>query len=110
MVSDLSAPLAREKRNFMSGNKHHPWIIVIAVLGLLGLAYGAYQAFRAPSGVMPSGMPTTGAPKPPAGGLPGGGGLPVETVAAHAGTIAYELLCGVTGRVHVASTGALPDR
>lgn len=39
-----------------------------------------------------------------------GRGLPVETVAAHAGTIAYELLCGVTGRVHVASTGALPDR
>lgn len=30
-----------------------------------------------------------------------GPGLPVETVAAHAGTIAYELLCGVTGRVHV---------
>ena len=30
-----------------------------------------------------------------------GEGLPVETVAAHAGTIAYELLCGITGRVHV---------
>ena len=30
-----------------------------------------------------------------------GEGLPVETVAAHAGTIAYELLCGLTGRVHV---------
>ena len=30
-----------------------------------------------------------------------GDGLPAEIVAAHAGTIAYELLCGVTGRVHV---------
>jgi alanine racemase len=27
--------------------------------------------------------------------------LPVETVAQAAGTIAYELLCGLTGRVHV---------
>lgn len=27
--------------------------------------------------------------------------LPVETIAARAGTIAYELLCGLTGRVHV---------
>ena len=32
-----------------------------------------------------------------------GQGLPVETVAAHAGTIAYELLCGLTGRVHIGS-------
>jgi alanine racemase len=30
-----------------------------------------------------------------------GQGLPVETIAARAGTIAYELLCGLTGRVHV---------
>ncbi|MEX0729232.1 MAG: alanine racemase [Aquisalimonadaceae bacterium] len=30
-----------------------------------------------------------------------GEGLPVERVAAHAGTIGYELLCGVTSRVHV---------
>jgi alanine racemase len=30
-----------------------------------------------------------------------GPGLPVETVAQAAGTIAYELLCGITGRVHV---------
>jgi alanine racemase len=30
-----------------------------------------------------------------------GDGLPAETVDAHAGSIAYELLCGVTGRVHV---------
>jgi alanine racemase len=34
-----------------------------------------------------------------------GDGLPAETVAAHAGTIAYELLCGVTGRVHVELQG-----
>ncbi len=31
-----------------------------------------------------------------------GRGLPVETIAAHADTIAYELLCGIAGRVHVA--------
>jgi alanine racemase len=34
-----------------------------------------------------------------------GDGLSVETVAAHAGTIAYELLCGITGRVHVELQG-----
>lgn len=37
-----------------------------------------------------------------------GDGLPVETIAAAAGTIAYELLCGVTGRVHVELRGGLP--
>ena len=30
-----------------------------------------------------------------------GDGLPVETVASHAATIGYELLCGIAGRVHV---------
>jgi alanine racemase len=30
-----------------------------------------------------------------------GDGLPVESIASRAGTIAYELLCGITGRVHV---------
>ena len=30
-----------------------------------------------------------------------GQGLPAEHVAAAAGTIAYELLCGLAGRVHV---------
>ena len=30
-----------------------------------------------------------------------GEGLPVETIASHAATIAYELLSGITGRVHV---------
>lgn len=34
-----------------------------------------------------------------------GEGLPVETVAARAGTIAYELLCGLAGRVHVELQG-----
>ena len=38
-----------------------------------------------------------------------GEGLPVETVAAHAGTIAYELLCGLTGRVHVRLLDHPPD-
>ena len=37
-----------------------------------------------------------------------GEGLPVETIAAHAGTIAYELLCGITGRVHVEIVGREP--
>jgi alanine racemase len=34
-----------------------------------------------------------------------GYGLPVERIAAQAGTIAYELLCGVTSRVHVELQG-----
>lgn len=34
-----------------------------------------------------------------------GDGLPVERIAEAAGTIAYELLCGITGRVHVRVTG-----
>ena len=38
-----------------------------------------------------------------------GEGLPVETVATHAGTIAYELLCGLTGRVHVRLLDRPPD-
>jgi alanine racemase len=35
-----------------------------------------------------------------------GASLPVETIATAAGTIAYELLCGITGRVHVEVTDA----
>lgn len=35
-----------------------------------------------------------------------GGGLPVEVIARHAGTIAYELTCGVTRRVLFAEDGA----
>lgn len=38
-----------------------------------------------------------------------GAGLPVETIAAAAGTIAYELLCGITGRVHVELRDGPPD-
>jgi alanine racemase len=34
-----------------------------------------------------------------------GENLPVEVIAQHAGTIAYELLCGITGRVHVELRG-----
>jgi alanine racemase len=34
-----------------------------------------------------------------------GEGLPVEAVAARAGTIAYELLCGLAGRVHIELQG-----
>ena len=34
-----------------------------------------------------------------------GESLPVEVIAQHAGTIAYELLCGITGRVHVELRG-----
>jgi alanine racemase len=35
--------------------------------------------------------------------------LPVETIARHAGTIGYELLCGLTGRVHVEVLDRPPD-
>jgi alanine racemase len=35
-----------------------------------------------------------------------GSGLPVEEIAENASTIAYELLCGVTGRVRVSETGS----
>src|SRR5688572_14703201 len=43
----------------------------------------------------------TGAPKVSAGnrGIMWGGGLPVEEIATYAGTIPYELLCGVSQRV-----------
>ena len=34
-----------------------------------------------------------------------GEGLPVEEIAEHAGTIPYELLCGVTGRVRIVERG-----
>ncbi len=37
-----------------------------------------------------------------------GSSLPVETIATAAGTIAYELLCGITGRVHVEVTDTPP--
>ena len=38
-----------------------------------------------------------------------GEGLPVEEVARHAGTIAYDLLCGITGRVRRVASGKLSD-
>ncbi len=37
-----------------------------------------------------------------------GSSIPVETIATAAGTIAYELLCGITGRVHVEVTDTAP--
>lgn len=39
-----------------------------------------------------------------------GDGLPVELIAERAGTIAYELLCGITGRVHVEVRDEPPER
>lgn len=39
-----------------------------------------------------------------------GDGLPVETIAGRAGTIAYELLCGITGRVHIEIRDGPPER
>lgn len=63
----------------MPGNKHRFWVLLIAILGLLGLAYWAYSAFRSPSASllpgMPAGKPGAAAP----GGPPGGFALPVET-------------------------------
>jgi alanine racemase len=38
-----------------------------------------------------------------------GEGLPVEEIARHAGTIAYDLLCGVTTRVRRLATGSLSE-
>ena len=55
----------------------------------------------------------TGAPKVATGNkaIIWGEGLPVEEVAAHAGTIPYELLCGVSQRVpHRTFSGLMATR
>ncbi len=72
----------------MPSVKHRYWVLSVAILGLLGLAYWAYSAFRTVSGPLPppaiAGNPTAGATagKPgaaPAAGPSGGAALPVET-------------------------------
>lgn len=100
-------------------------------VGIAAIGYGDGYPRHAPSGtpVMVNGQPAAlagrvsmdmlaidlrGQPQARVGDpvLLWGEGLPVETIAAHAGTIAYELLCGVTARVHVRLRGvaAPPDR
>lgn len=93
-------------------------------VGIAAIGYGDGYPRHAPSGtpVLVNGRPATLAgrvsmdmlaidladqPRARVGDpvLLWGEGLPVETVAAHAGTIAYELLCGVTRRVHVELRG-----
>ena len=83
-------------------------------IGIAAIGYGDGYPRHAPSGtpVLVDGRPADarrprldghagGRPRRPARGRGGhpvmlwGQGLPVETVAAHAGTIAYELLCGI---------------
>jgi alanine racemase len=93
-------------------------------IGIAAIGYGDGYPRHAPSGTP---AVVNGQPAPLAGrvsmdmlaidlgGQPGarvgdpvvlwGEGLPVEAVAARAGTIAYELLCGLTGRVHVEIRG-----
>jgi alanine racemase len=96
-------------------------------IGIAAIGYGDGYPRHAPSGTP---VLVDGAPAPLAGrvsmdmiavdlaGHPAaevgarvvlwGDGLPVEGLAARAGTIAYELLCGVTGRVRVEVTADAP--
>ncbi len=95
-------------------------------VGIAAIGYGDGYPRHAPSGtpVLVNGAPAALAGRVSMdmlaidlGGQPGarvgdpvllwGEGLPVEQVAARAGTIAYELLCGITGRVHVESRDAM---
>lgn len=95
-------------------------------VGIAAMGYGDGYPRHAPSGtpVLVEGRPAplagrvsmdmlavdlSGQPEARVGSpvtLWGEAGLTVEAVAARAGTIAYELLCGVTGRVHVEVLGA----
>ena len=89
-------------------------------IGIAAIGYGDGYPRHAPSGtpVLVAGRPAslagrvsmdmvaidlTGHPEAAVGDpvVLWGEGLPVETIATAAGTIAYELLCGITGRVHV---------
>ena len=64
----------------MPSKKHRIWVLLVAILGLLGLMYWAYIAFRGASGPLPPASlanvkPAAGAPA----GQPGSFALPVET-------------------------------
>jgi len=67
----------------MPSKKHHTWILAVVVTGIFGLGYFAYTAFReplAPTAVAISGNTPGVKPGAAAGGPPGGGALPVESV------------------------------
>jgi len=78
----------------MPSNKRRSWVVLLAILVLLGLAYGTYSAFRGSSSPIqptntsgaPGGKSATGAP----GGPPGGFALPVETVRVVAADLALD--------------------
>lgn len=71
----------------MPSNKHRSWVVLVAILGLVGLAFWAYSAFRSSSGLLPSAISGgaqggTAGNKTTAGSptnQPGGFALPVET-------------------------------
>lgn len=73
----------------MPTTKHRYWIIALAVVGLAGLGYTAYSAFRTPVKPLESGGPVkTGGASVPASGAPGGGmPVAVEVVRAEARTL-----------------------
>lgn len=78
----------------MPSNKRRSWVFLVAILGLLGLAYWTYSAFRGSSGPIqpansggaPGGKSAAGAP----GGPPGGFASPVETVKVIAADLALD--------------------
>ena len=71
----------------MPRKKHRSWVLMAAILGLVGLAFWAYSAFRSPSGPLSPAISggaqgATSGNKSTAGSpanQPGGFGLPVET-------------------------------
>ncbi len=71
----------------MRSKKHRLLVLLVAVLGLLALAYWSYTAFReSPGPTPPGGKSGSGAP----GGSPGGFALPVETAKVDAVDLALD--------------------
>lgn len=71
----------------MPTTKHRYWIIALAVVGLAGLGYTAYSAFRAPAKPAEAGAPPKGAGGPPQGGPGAAMPVAVEVVRAEARTL-----------------------
>ncbi|WP_153109718.1 efflux RND transporter periplasmic adaptor subunit [Propionivibrio limicola] len=71
----------------MPNKKHHPWVLTVAILGLLGVAYWAHWANSRHGGqlVTPA-LSGAAVPGKPAGGMP----LPVETVRAEAAELTLD--------------------
>lgn len=71
----------------MPSKKHHYWVLLVAVFGLLALMYWAYAAFRGASGALaPTAVPSA---RPAAAAGPAGG-LPVETARVLAADLALD--------------------